>query len=221
MKNKEVDGMEGQLKQYLLNTLPPVEEWIIEIEEQAMNEHVPIMDKISMNFLIQLVGISKPQRILEIGTAIGYSALRMHGAYPSTTIVTIEKDEYRYNQAVRNINRLQKQDSIKPIYGDAKEKMSELAFNNERFDFVFIDAAKGEYQQYFELARPLLTNNGLILSDNILFRGYVANVKEPPQRYKKMVEKIRAYNEWLIKLPDFTTTLVPIGDGLAISRKIL
>ncbi len=212
--------MERQLEQYLIKKLPPVEEWVREIEEQAINDKVPIMDKISMHFLMQLISISKPQRILEIGTAIGYSALRMVEAYPNTSIVTIEKDEYRYKQAVQNINRLQKHISIKTICGDAKEEMIEYALNNERFDFVFIDAAKGEYQQYFELARPLLTNSGLILSDNILFRGYVAGVEDAPKKYKNLTKKIRAYNKWLVNQPDFTTTLVPIGDGLAISKKI-
>lgn len=213
--------MEGQqLKEYLLKTLPPVKDWVVEIEEQAMHDHIPIMDKISMNFLMQLVSISEPKRILEIGTAIGYSALRMLESYPSTSIVTIEKDEYRYKHAVQNINRLQKQTSIKPIYGDAIEEMSKFVLSDEEFDFVFIDAAKGEYQQYFELARSLLTKNGLIVSDNILFRGYVTDVKEPLQRYKKITEKIRDYNKWLVNLPDFRTTLVPIGDGLAISKKV-
>lgn len=212
--------MEGQLKQYLLQNLPPVDEWVIELEKQAVKDHVPIMDKISMNFLMQLVSICKPRKILEIGTAIGYSTLRMFEAYPNTSIVTIEKDKYRYNHAVKNINRLQKQDHIKVICGDAIGEMAKLVLNNEDFDFIFIDAAKGEYQQYFKQACSLLSNDGLIVSDNILFRGYVADVKVPPPKYKKMVEKIRAYNDWLVKLPDFTTTLVPIGDGLAISRKI-
>lgn len=212
--------MEGQLEEYLLKRLPSVEKWVVEIEEQAMTNNIPIMDKISMNFLMQLVSISEPQRILEIGTAIGYSSLRMLEAYENTSIITIEKDEYRFRQAVENINRLQKQTSIKPIYGDARDEMSKFILKNEKFDFIFIDAAKGEYQQYFELARSLLTDDGLILSDNILFRGYVAGVKEPLQKYKKVTEKIRAYNDWLVNVPDFTTTLVPIGDGLAISKKV-
>lgn len=212
--------MKGQLEEYLLKKLPSVEKWVVEIEEQAITNNIPIMDKISMNFLMQLVSISEPQRILEIGTAIGYSSLRMLEAYENTSIITIEKDEYRFRQAVENINRLQKQTSIKPIYGDARDEMSKFILKNEKFDFIFIDAAKGEYQQYFELARSLLTDDGLILSDNILFRGYVAGVKEPLQKYKKVTEKIRAYNDWLVNLPDFTTTLVPIGDGLAISKKV-
>lgn len=212
--------MEEPLKQYLLNTLPPVEEWVTELEEQAEREFIPIIDKVSMNFLKQLVSISKPKRILEIGTAIGYSALRMLEAYPSTSIVTLEIDEYRYEQAVHHISRLQKQTSIQPLFGDAREHMSQFILDKEKFDFIFIDAAKGEYQQYFELACRLLTEEGLIISDNILFRGYIAKTHEPIKKYKNITEKISAYNEWLVNHPDFTTSIVPIGDGVAISKKI-
>jgi predicted O-methyltransferase YrrM len=212
--------MEGQLDQYLLETLPQVEEWVKQLEFQAKQGNIPIMDPVSMNFLMQLVSISKPEKILEIGTAIGYSALRMVEAYPNTSVVTIEKDEYRFSQAVNNINRLEKQATIKPLYGDAKEEMIQLALKNEQFDLVFIDAAKGEYQEYFELAKPLLADEGIILSDNVLFRGYVAHLSEPPKKYKNMVEKIRSYNEWLINQPDFTTSIVPIGDGIVINKKI-
>ncbi|HLQ97806.1 MAG TPA: O-methyltransferase [Candidatus Dormibacteraeota bacterium] len=213
--------MKGQLEQYLLGLLPPDNEWVSDLEKQALHDHVPIMDKISVHFLMQLVSISKPQRILEVGTAIGYSALRMLEAYPSTSIVTIEKDACRYTQAIENIKRLQQDNHIQVIYGDAKEELSSLSSNEEKFDFVFIDAAKGEYQQYFEQASSLLTLDGLIISDNILFRGYVAGDQSPPHRYKNMIKKIRSYNEWLVNLADFTTTIVPIGDGLAISKKCL
>ena len=211
--------MKGQLEQYLLEHLPPKNEWVSDLEKQALNDHVPIMDRISIHFLMQLVSISKPRRILEIGTAIGYSALRMLEAHPSASIITIEKDACRYQQAIKNITQLQKQNHIQVIYGDAKEELFRLSSNEEKFDFVFIDAAKGEYQQYFELASSLLIHDGLIISDNILFRGYVAGDKNPPHRYKNLIKKIRAYNEWLVNLTDFKTTIVPIGDGLSISQK--
>src|SRR5690625_7922551 len=100
--------MKEQLKRYLLKTLPPVEDWVVELEIQAEQENIPIMDKISINFLKQIVSISKPERILEIGTAIGYSALRMLEAYTNTSIITIEKDKYRYEQNVKNIKQLKK-----------------------------------------------------------------------------------------------------------------
>lgn len=211
--------MDEELENYLLQRLPRVDEWVLEMEGQAQDENIPIMDQVSMNFLAQLVSINKPKNILEIGAAIGYSSLRMLDAYPSTSIVTIEKDEYRYKQAVKHITEQNKQTNIQVIYGDALEEMSILQKNNEQFDFIFVDAAKGEYKSFFKQACLLLKDNGLILSDNVLFRGYIANLDEPIPKYKNTVQKIREFNDWLVNQPDFITSIVPIGDGLAISYK--
>lgn len=211
--------MEELVTQYLRGTLPIQEDWVHKLEQQAKKDHVPIMEPVSMHYVMQLIRLKQPKHILEIGTAIGYSALRMVEAYPEATIITIEKDEQRYNQAITNINDVQKQAQIKVIYGDALEKIEALATANEKFDFIFIDAAKGQYKRFFELANPLLTKGGLILSDNVLFRGYVANPETTPKKYKKMVEKLIDYNDFLTQHPDFMTTIVPIGDGVAISLK--
>lgn len=211
--------MDGQLENYLLHRLPPVDSWVRAMEEQAREENIPIMDQVSMNFLVQLVGMRKPDKILEIGTAIGYSSLRMLHAYPGTSIVTIEKDVYRYKQAMKHIAARHQQENINVINGDAQSEMHKLRENNEKFDFVFIDAAKGEYKDYFRQASFLLREDGLILSDNVLFRGYIASENQPIPKYKKIVHKIRNYNDWLIKHPDFITSIVPIGDGIAISHK--
>ncbi|PAV28960.1 SAM-dependent methyltransferase [Virgibacillus profundi] len=211
--------MDEQLTNYLKHSLPPQKDWVMELEKQAKKDHVPIMDAVSMNFIIQLVKLKKPKKILEIGTAIGYSALRMLEAYPDANLITIEKDEQRYHEAIENINKQNKEGNITVIFGDALEKISDLVSDNETFDLIFIDAAKGQYKRFFELVSPLLNNNGLILSDNVLFRGHVAAPDNAHPRHKKMVEKIQKYNEWLIKHSDFTTSIVPIGDGVAISLK--
>lgn len=211
--------MEDNTIAYLMKHLPQSEDWVKELEEQAHIDHVPIMDPLGINFLMQLIRLNKPKRILEIGAAIGYSALRMNEANPESEIVTIERDEIRYKQAVENIKRLNKQSDIQVIFGDALEVLEKLAENNEVFDCVFIDAAKGQYKRFFELAMPLLSNNGIIISDNVLFRGYVMEPNFEHPRYKKMVEKIKSYNEWLANHPSFITTILPIGDGVAISYK--
>ena len=210
--------MEKILNQYLLENLPPTADWVKEMEEQAEKEFIPIMDKVSMNFIMQLIRMTRPKRILEIGTAIGYSSLRMVEAYQDTQIVTIERDRHRYEQAVNHINKYGKQANIEVIHGDALEVLADFQ-TETAFDLVFIDAAKGQYQHFFELASPLLLAQGIIISDNVLFKGYVVNSTDIPPRFLKIANKIRAYNQWLVHHPDYETSIVPIGDGVAISYK--
>lgn len=211
--------MDEQLSSYLIKTLPSRKDWVMQLEERAKKDKVPIMDPISIHFLMQLIRIKKPDKILEIGTAIGYSALRMVEAYPKTSIVTIERDKNRYHQAVQNIKNQNRQNNIHVIYGDALEKISDLADEDQVFDLIFIDATKEFYKHFFELSSELLTNNGLIISDNVLFKGYIANPNNMNKRYKRMVKNIQEYNDWLIEHPNFVTSIVPIGDGVAISFK--
>lgn len=209
--------MDKMLTNYLMQSLPAGENWVTELERVAAKDGVPIMDPLSMHFVMQLIRLTKPERILEIGTAIGYSALRMLQANPEAQIVTIEKDETRFYQAIRNIKNRNKQDHIHVIYGDAVDKLETMT--DSTFNLVLIDASKGKYQRFFELSAPLLAKDGFVLSDNVLFKGYVADTKKQHPRYQAIAEKIRTYNDWLMNHPDFTTTFVPIGDGMAISTK--
>ncbi|GAB4073358.1 O-methyltransferase [Barrientosiimonas marina] len=209
--------MDEKLRNYLTRCLPSPAESVMDLEEEAARDRVPIMDPLGMDFVMQLIRLAKPERILEIGTAIGYSALRMLEANPSAEIWTIEKDDAWYRRAEQNIQLRQKQDHIHVLYGDALEKLETLS--NVYFDLILIDAAKGKYQRFFELAAPLLRSDGFILTDNVLFKGYVADKEKQHPRYQAIAEKLRAYNSWLVSHPDFTTTFVPIGDGIAISSK--
>ncbi|MUV39549.1 Caffeoyl-CoA O-methyltransferase [Lentibacillus sp. JNUCC-1] len=210
--------MSEELKQYLCQFRSTDPKWMQDLQEQAKNQRVPIMEKDSLTFMLHLLRIHKPKRILEIGTAIGYSALCMADTCPQAEIVTIEKDSQRYKEAVLNIQKLSMSDKIEIVYGDAREVLPGLS-DTAPFDFVFIDAAKGQYQNYFGQAVRLLTQTGVIVSDNVLFRGFVYGKVDIPTRYQSMVTKIRHYNEWLMQHPDFHTTIVPLGDGLAISSK--
>ncbi|WP_249871016.1 O-methyltransferase [Oceanobacillus saliphilus] len=211
--------MSEKLNNYLIETLPQQHQWVTELEAKAKADNVPIMDRAGIHFVMQLVRMSKPARILEVGTAIGYSALRMLDANPDSSIVTIEKDKERYEEAITTIDKLNRQSKIEVILGDALDKLMELSLQKNTFDLIFIDAAKGQYQRFFELADPMLNKNGIIISDNVLFRGYVANPENVPKRYEKMVERLRKYNEMLMNHPNYTTSIVPIGDGVAISYK--
>jgi predicted O-methyltransferase YrrM len=211
--------MNEKTNQYLHEMLPVESEWVLDLKRQAAADHIPIMDAVSMHFLMQLIRIHKPLSILEIGTAIGYSALRMHEACPESHITTIERDDVRFVQADDNIKRQQKQQQIRVIHGDALEVLHGTADIGAPFDMIFIDAAKGQYQRFFELASPLLAKNGLIISDNVLFRGLVADPGFGTDRLTKIAGKIRSYNTWLTCHPEYTTSIVPVGDGVAISIK--
>lgn len=211
--------MDQATAQYLTDILPEKADWVEAIERQAKQGNVPIMDAVGIHFLMQLIRLYQPSRILEIGTAIGYSALRMQEAYPEAQIITIERDEQRFKQAIDNIKAQKKQESIHVIPGDALEQLEKLAAADEKFDLVFIDAAKGQYKRFFDLSVPLLKDKGLIISDNVLFKGLVANPNEENRRFNQIADKIRNFNDWLVNCPDFTTSIVPIGDGIAISIK--
>lgn len=212
--------MNEKQENYLAEILPIQQEWVQELEEQANSGRVPIMDSVGIHFVMQLIQMKRPDKILEVGTAIGYSALRMLEANPNASIITIEKDLERYEQAIQNINQLNGRNQIEVIHGDALEVLLELSNHGHRFDLIFIDAAKGQYSRFFELAEPMLNKNGIIISDNVLFRGYIADPVDVPKRYTKMVEKIRNYNEMLMNHRKFTTSIIPVGDGVAVSYKI-
>ncbi len=211
--------MDEQMKQYLASHLSVKDEWVRQLEEIAKKDNVPIMDSISVDYMLNLIKIHQPKRILEVGTAIGYSALRMLEANPAAEIITIEKDEQRYHEALNNINKLDKSEKITVYFGDALDVLEELAAKNEIFDFIFIDAAKGKYQAFFDIAHQLLASNGLLITDNVLFRGHVASPELAPKRYKSMVNKIRSYNDFLTSHPAYITSILPIGDGVMVSCK--
>jgi caffeoyl-CoA O-methyltransferase len=159
------------------------------------------------------------RRMLELGTAYGYSALHWCEAAPAANIVTIELDVGRAAIARSYFAAAGVADRVQLLEGDAGQLVPQL---EGRFDVVFIDAAKGQYRLFFEQVLEKTRSGGLIVTDNVLFRGYVAaeddRLIEP--RYLKMVEKIRAFNRFISDHPACNTSIVPIGDGIAISRKI-
>lgn len=205
---------------YLLETVPKRTNWMLELEEYAKENQVPIMEPVSMNFLTQLVRMYKPKRILEIGTAIGYSALRMHAENPTSHITSIERNIDMCHTARGNIIAHAKENDIDIIHADALEYMETLIEQGETFDFIFIDAAKAQYKRFFLLAEKLLGEKGVIVCDNILFRGYVANNdKTDNPRLQKLAKKIDIFNRWLMEQEGYHSSIIPIGDGMTISIK--
>lgn len=203
---------------YLRSLLPEPSTAVSEMESYAKDQKVPIMEPLGIDFLMQLIRIQEPRNILEIGTAIGYSALRMLEAFPESKITTVERDQNRYEDALKYMNLLGVEKSIHVIQGDALD-VAGLVKEDGPFDLLFIDAAKGKYEEFFHLYAPMVTEKGIIVSDNVLFKGFVADDSEASPRMAKIARKIRTFNEWLVRHPDYHTTIVPIGDGVAITKK--
>ncbi|MCM3002588.1 O-methyltransferase [Priestia koreensis] len=209
-----------EVTDYVESLVPKRNELLSEMEEYAKEHGVPIMELIGIEALLQLLRLHQPKKILEIGTAIGYSALRMAFALPNAHIVTVERDEERYEKAVQYIEKAGCQSRIHLLFGDAFEFEKEMEEHGP-YDMIFIDAAKGQYQRFFEAYEPFLSERGMIISDNVLFKGYVAEDHEliEKKRIRSLTKKIQTYNQWLMAHEGYETVILPIGDGIAISLK--
>ena len=210
--------MKDDIHGYIESLLTPREGLLAEMEQYAAEHRVPIMEPVGMDTLLSILKLQKPARLLEIGTAIGYSALRMAETVPGLRVTTLERDEDRFEKASQYISRSGNQDRIHILFGDALE-LAEKAAEEGPFDAIFIDAAKGQYRRFFELYAPMLKKGGVIYSDNVLFKGYMAGNAAPSKRIEKIAQKITDYNKWLMAHPEYDTSIVPSGDGIAISIK--
>ncbi|WP_302486495.1 O-methyltransferase [uncultured Megamonas sp.] len=191
-----------------------------QMEDFAKENKVPIINENGRKVFIDIVKKYKPQRVLEIGTAIGYSALlTIYYGAENAKIISLELDEERATQAQNFINQSKYKDQIEIILGDAAENIGKLD-KNYKFDMVFIDAAKGQYPDYLKKVLPLLADDGIILADNVLFRGYVMSEEKPPRRYKTIVKRLREYIAMVSDTDKFTTEIFENGDGLALTKRL-
>lgn len=197
-----------------------MEELLREMESYAALHHVPIINERGRQAFLQVVQEAKPHRVLEIGTAIGYSSLLMaqNGA-ADIDITTLELSDERIKTAQGYIDRSAYADRIHIMGGDAAENLLKLQMTGQKFDFVFIDAAKGQYVDYFHKIQPMLADKAVILADNVLFRGYVKGDVPTPRRFKTIVKRLREYIE-LVSQPPYVTEILENGDGLAVTRRL-
>ena len=190
-----------------------------EMEIFAEENHVPIIKEAERAIFRGIMAKYQPKHILEIGTAIGYSALLMAHCGQGAKIKTLELSEERARTAQSFIDRSPYKDDIEIVVGDAGETLLSLA-TTEMFDMVFIDAAKGQYPDYLQKILPHLNAGGVIVTDNVLFRGYVLGTGKPPRRYKTIVKRLREYLQIINDEKIFKTMIYEDGDGLAVSQKI-
>ncbi|MEH7124029.1 O-methyltransferase [Bacillus sp. JJ1773] len=208
---------DDKLHAYIERIIPARPKLLEEMEQYAKEHDVPIMELAGIEALLQLLRIQKPKSILEVGTAIGYSALRMAYALPSCEIVTIERDAERYLLAEKYILEAGKETQIHLVKGDALEVES-IIKEHGPFDAIFIDAAKGQYRKFFEIYSPYLSEGGMIITDNVLFKGLVCETEIENKRIRSLVKKINDFNIWLMNHPDYFTVILPVGDGVAITK---
>ena len=189
------------------------------IEQEALKERVPIIRKEMESFLRVMLTITKPKRILELGTAVGYSAILMSEAIEKdASIITIENYEKRIVQARDNFKKADKEDVITMLEGDAMEIMPGL--EGDSFDFVFMDAAKAQYIHFLPEVMRLMKKGAVLITDNVLQEGDIIQSKYVVRRRDRTIHKrMREYLEVVKNHPELETTIVPIGDGITISVK--
>ena len=189
-----------------------------DMERYAAAHHVPIIGENAREAFLGVVREVRPHRVLEIGTAIGYSTLLIAlNSADDVQITSLEFNEERHRLAQSYIERAGMSNHVNLLLGDAGELLMRL---DGTYDFVFIDAAKGQYVDYLQKVMPLLASNGVIAADNVLFRGYVRSDEKPPRRFKTIVKRLRMYLE-LVTKPPFQTEILENGDGLAVTRRKL
>lgn len=188
---------------------------IREIKKYALENKVPIMTDAGIDYLTRFVSSHQIKNILEIGTAIGYSAIMMALSNPNVKITTIERDQERYMEAIKNVKKFGLEDRITLIFNDAFDV--EL---DDTFDLIFLDAAKGQNIRFFEKFERRLTSNGTIITDNMDFHGLVGqNEQDMSRNLRGLVRKIREYHEFLEKNERYDVKFLSIGDGLAIAER--
>ena len=189
---------------------------IKEIKKYALENKVPIMMDDGIDFLTTFIIKHQIKSVLEIGTAIGYSAIMMALVNPGITVTSIERDEVRYLEALKNIKKLNLENRITLIFRDALDvKLS------DKFDLIFIDAAKSQSIRFFEQFSRNLNKNGYIITDNMDFHGYVKKDESEikSKNLRQLVRKIKEYRVFLETNTDYQTKFYSIGDGISVSMK--
>ncbi len=188
---------------------------IIEMEEYAKEKNIPIMEKDGIAFLMKFIKANHVKSVLEIGSAIGYSAILMASSSPDVKVTTIERDETNYMECLKNVKKCSFEQKVNVVFQDALDL--NLA-EGTQFDLIFIDAAKGQYMKFFEKYKYFLAPGGAIITDNLKFHGYVGKSDTiESKNLRQLVTKIENYVEFLKTNEEFETRFYDIGDGLSVS----
>ena len=191
-----------------------IDERIQARREDALRRGIPVADDETLNFLVVLLQAIQPKRILEVGTAVGLSGAAMLSVCPNARLTTMELEEERYLEAKQNFADFGISDRVNAYMGDAGEI---LAMMDGEYDFVFLDGPKAQYEKYLFDLKRLMKKGALLFADDVLLYGWVSGEEPTPQKRRSIVEKIRSYLTTVTTDPDFITSVLNVGDGVALS----
>lgn len=205
------------IEEYIRALIPESEGKLKELEMFAKENVVPIAQKETIKFLELMVSIKRPLRILELGTAIGYSAIIMYeAAGTSPHITTVERNEEMIKYAKNNLKSFELEEKIVIEEGDCLEILEKLT---EPYDLIFMDAGKGHYNHFLPHCLRLLNQDGIIIADNVLFRGMVASDELVKRRKITIVKRMRTYLDLVSQNKELVTSVIPMGDGIAVTKR--
>lgn len=207
----------NEVVSYIRGLMPQRSSYFQRLEAYADEFHVPIIQPEVAQLIQTLIHLHKPSRILEIGTAIGYSASIMAEAMGSGEVVSVEIREDMHLKARDNVSQYDTKVNFDFRLGDALEVLPQI---DGKFDIIFIDASKGHYLEFLELSLSKLNPGGLIISDNILYKGMIANPEWVEKRKKTIVKRMKNFLVVLTAIETLHTSIIPIGDGVALSYNI-
>lgn len=189
---------------------------LLEMEQYAKEKNVPIIEKESIAYIMKYIKANDIRNILEIGSAIGYSAILMASASRDVKVTTIERDEIRYMECLKNVKKCGLDKEINVVFQDALD----VNLTGVSYDLIFIDAAKGQYKKFFEKFQYFLAPGGVIITDNLKFHGYVGKKETiESKNLRGIVDKIESYIEFLKTNEEFDTEFIDVGDGISVSRR--
>lgn len=190
------------------------------IEKFARDNYIPVLLEDTAKLLGKVVKLYEPKKILEIGTAIGYSGTIMLKSSKESELTTIELDEKNFKMAEENFKTFKLSDRVTQLSGDAYVVMEELATTFHKFDFIFLDGPKGQYIKYLPIIKRLLNNGGILFADNVLYKGLVKSKEFIPHKKRTIVMNLRKFLDVIQSDIDFACDLEEVGDGVMIAKKV-
>ena len=208
------------IEKYLNSFEPKMSEELKTLQQEAIKDNIPIIKPEIINYMKTMLTIYKPNSILEVGTAYAFSAILMCETLPDVDVTTIERDGYMIKHAKENLDKFNLNDRIRILEGDGVEMLKSLDENEKKYDLVFIDASKSHYNEFMKECKRLLADGGLIICDNVLYKGLVAKDRfEVIRRNRTIHKKMNDFVNDAFADEAFETCLLPAGDGILMSIK--